>query len=633
MTSTSTAAAASSGGSDKSSSSSQQQPSIPSNLAHLAPLTKNELLLLSTYERIKQYEKISAKLKAEEAKRRLEEADERYRAKVRERERAENGGDDDIDGDSGGGDVASKKYAHASENSNVADTDDNNNPSTITQPSSTAAAEARQIEKQKQRQLEISQLRADIEASQQKDKEITAQREKEEIMRRELLGDELKKKKRKKKRPRDDDEVGVEDDDAVENDNDEGEDNNEEMKDESSLQQSKTIISGPSIKKKRIEDNTTNSSWDSNNPNNNANTAGTSLIANMSAGITPPHDFSKDLKMSKTSLDGSILFPTNSGTADEKMWVPPSNPLNFMDGCLELELPKFDPTSSSSGGSNNNNNNNNTLAIKFHAPQESSRFSINISTLSNNSQNNRYESILFHFNPRQFQRGGQLVINNKIDGMWGNDLAVPLSTLPLVFGKQACTLIVQINGEEFDVFVEGVHCARLEHRTPLSQVLTTKKNDGLVLQFPSSDDYGNPENWMVYRVWWGYKPSMSAGKDISGVAGVNLYSSIHPKKLFVSGLSKIHSDPEVDLRRAELERAFRKYGGPNGAVFVSVQKDSTFAFVEVASEQQADLALVEMNGRYRVNKARRTKHEAIMEERAAKEAAEKGVVKESVDWD
>ena len=235
-----------------------------------------------------------------------------------------------------------------------------------------------------------------------------------------------------------------------------------------------------------------------------------------------------------------------------------------------------------------------------------------------------------------------MVINNKIDGMWGNDLAVPLSTLPLVFGKVACTLIVQINEEGFDVFVEGVHCARLEHRTPLSQVIT-KKSDGvgggssssssLVLQFPSSDDYGNPENWMVYRVWWGYKPSMSAGKDISGVAGVNLYSSIHPKKLFVSGLSKIHSDPEVDLRRAELERAFRKYGGPNGAVFVSVQKDSTFAFVEVASEQQADLALVEMNGRYRVNKARRTKHEAIMEERAAKEAAEKGVVKESVDWD
>ena len=49
--------------------------------------------------------------------------------------------------------------------------------------------------------------------------------------------------------------------------------------------------------------------------------------------------------------------------------------------------------------------------------------------------------------------------------------------------------------------------------------------------------------------------------DVSGVAGANTYDSVHKKKLFISGLSKLHTDPEVDLRRAELERAFRKYGG------------------------------------------------------------------------
>lgn len=214
--------------------------------------------------------------------------------------------------------------------------------------------------------------------------------------------------------------------------------------------------------------------------------------------------------------------------------------------------------------------------------------------------------------------------------MWGNDLSVPLSTLPLMFGVQACTLVVQINEEGFDVFVEGQHCARLEHRRTMP-----KKKGSLFLQFPSSDDYGNPENWLVYRVWWGRKQSMA--DDLNGVAGVNLYSAVHPKKLFISNLFKIHSDPEVDLRRAELERAFRKYGGPSGAVAVSIQKNSTFAFVELFSEQQADLALLEMtnSGRYRVNKARRTKHEALMEERAAKEAKENGITnsKETMDWD
>jgi len=577
------------------------QPAIPPTLSHLTPLTKNELLLLSTYDQIKQYEKISAKLKATEAKRRLEEADERYRAKVRERERLENGGDG----------VDANKKNDGEEYSAAQQYNDNDS----SDDSEDDAAKQQRIQKQQQRQLEITQLREEIEAKSQRDVERDAAKKREEEMRRELLGPEGKKTK--KKRPREeggDGGVATAENEQLQNDvttnNDflqEHDDDHHDMDNESFMPTTSTqpsIISGPSIKKKRLD-----------NPSSNNTNPSTSLIANISGGATPIHDFSTKLKMSKTSLDGSILFPTTIG---ETPWRPPTNPINFMDGCFELDLPDFDPNNLSS-----NSNTNNTVAIKFHAPQESSRFSINIAAPNHNG----YDSILFHFNPRQFQRGGQLVINNKNESMWGNDLSVPLSQLPLVFGKQACTLVVQMTEEGFDVFVEGVHCARLEHRMALP-----KLKGPLCLQFPASDDYGNPEDWEVYRVWWGHKDSM-AGKDLSGVAGVNLYSSVHPKKLFVSGLPKIHSDPEVDLRRAEMERAFRKYGGPNGAVFVSVQKDSTFAFVEVASEQQADLALVEMAGRYRVNKARRTKHEALMEERAAKEAAEKGIVKDSVDWD
>mmetsp|Transcript_25265 Transcript_25265/g.41004 ORF Transcript_25265/g.41004 Transcript_25265/m.41004 type:complete len:603 (-) Transcript_25265:168-1976(-) len=583
-------------------------PTIPEALQHLTPLTKNELLLLSTYDRIKQYEKISAKLKATEAKRRLEEADERYRAKVRERERLENGDDDDVE-------EGTKKNELMVEDSATQRRRQYDDNSSDEDNSEDEAVKHQRRQKQQQRQLEITQLREEIEAKSQQEAERDAARQREEEMRRELLGPEETTNKKKKKRPREEvagGDVTVESEQLkndVTNNNDFIQEQQDDQDDEDSsfMPSSSSIISGPSLKKKRLinDDNTQPSG---------------SLIANISGGATPIHDFSSKLKMSKTSLDGTVLFPTS---IQEKTWRPPSNPANFMDGCLELDLPDFDPNNLQQPN-NNNNSSNNTLAIKFHAPQESARFSINIAT----PHHNGYDSILFHFNPRQFQRGGQLVINNKKESMWGNDLSVPLSTLPLVFGKTACTLIVQINDEGFDVFVEGVHCARLEHRMDLP-----KLRGPLCLQFPASDDYGNPEDWEVYRVWWGYKDSMTAGKDLSGVAGVNIYSSVHPKKLFVSGLPKIHSDPEMDLRRAELERAFRKYGGPNGAVLVSVQKDSTFAFVEVASEQQADLALVEMAGRYRVNKARRTKHEALMEERAAKEAAEKGGVKESVDWD
>ena len=61
------------------------------------------------------------------------------------------------------------------------------------------------------------------------------------------------------------------------------------------------------------------------------------------------------------------------------------------------------------------------------------------------------------------------MVNDKKAGMWGQGINIPLSTLtlPLMFGEVACTLVVQINGEGFDVFMKGQHCARLEHRQPL----------------------------------------------------------------------------------------------------------------------------------------------------------------------
>lgn len=172
---------------------------------------------------------------------------------------------------------------------------------------------------------------------------------------------------------------------------------------------------------------------------------------------------------------------------------------------------------------------------------------------------------------------------------------------------------------------------------------------------------------LLLQVWWGNKPSLAKG-DLSGVAGYKSFNSVHPvrrrvrvptqtnfnahpqfyvcslfvthylpqRKLFVSKLKKVRSEPEVDLRRAELERIFGKYGGARGCN-VSVQKHSTFAFVEFETERQADLALQELSAHYRINRARRTRHEALQEEREAAERAKllgkKPPKKESTDWD
>lgn len=366
------------------------------------------------------------------------------------------------------------------------------------------------------------------------------------------------------------------------------------------LLQTRDDVDVPLLKRKRIDVLDT-----ADNPS--------SLIANLTATGTPPHEFSKSLGL--TVGRGKVLFPTST---ESGKWTPPAGVFSPNDGAFMVELEDFDEARAHNGQGNN------TLAIKFMAPSDSKRFSVNIAA----PDHNNFDSVLFHFNPRQYERGGQLVINGKESGIWGQAVNIPLTEIPLIFGQTSCTLIIQVNAEGFDVFIEDKHCARLEHRYELPP-----GNTKLVLQFPSTDDYGNPENWAVYKVWWGNRPVM-AKADVSGVAGVNSYNAYHPRKLFVSQLPKIFSEAEVDLRRAELERAFRKYGGDRG-VQVVVPVNATYAFVEMESERQAESALNEMSSKYRLNRAKRSRREALREERAARDAAASSGVasKETSDWD
>ena len=259
---------------------------------------------------------------------------------------------------------------------------------------------------------------------------------------------------------------------------------------------------------------------------------------------------------------------------------------------------------------------------KCAIPSDSKRFSINIAAPSNDD----YQSVLFHFNPRR-ERGGQLIVNDKQEGNWGHALSIPLSQLPLMFGQTSCTILLQINGEGFDMFVENVHCARLEHRSELPVGVTN-----LMLQFPSTDDSLKPENWTVYKVWWGNRPILAKG-DVSGIPGVNSFSSEHPRKIFIGNLPRLSTEAEVEFRRAELERAFQKYGGDRG-VQVIAPTNKTFAFVEMESEHMTDLALQELNSMYHMNRARRSRHEALREERAAAAAGGAGVAtKTGPVWD
>jgi RNA recognition motif-containing protein len=109
------------------------------------------------------------------------------------------------------------------------------------------------------------------------------------------------------------------------------------------------------------------------------------------------------------------------------------------------------------------------------------------------------------------------------------------------------------------------------------------------------------------------------------------HSIILQRKLFISSLQKISTQAEVDIRKAELERAFRKYGGARGVTCI-VPTNTTFAFVEMENERMADLALSEMSEKYRLNRARRSRHEALQEKRADAEAAKAGKSEDTGGW-
>jgi Galactoside-binding lectin len=336
---------------------------------------------------------------------------------------------------------------------------------------------------------------------------------------------------------------------------------------------------------------------------------GKTLISKMMSAQTPPHEFSE--KLGLKTWKGTVLFPTST---DELTWTPPEDAANPNEGAFLVPLEDFDITKAQNGEGPN------TVALKFNAPSDSKRFSFNIA----GPRHNDFDSILFHFNPRQREKGGQLVINDKQKGQWGRAVQLPLSQVPLIFGQTSVTLLVQINGDGFDVFIEGKHCARLEHRTEFPSKPCT-----LYLQFPSCDDYGQPENWKVFKAWWGNKESM-VSEDVSGVAGVNTFDSVHPRKLFIQGMPKLRNDREVEIRRAELERAFHRYGGARG-VSTLVPKNASYAFVEFETEQMCNHAMQEMADKYpyKISRARRSKHEALMEQRAAEAA---GKPKAAGDW-
>lgn len=406
--------------------------SLPgANIAkHLLPLTPEEQSLLDLYNEVRAFEKLAAQARSDASKAVLVAADEEYQKKAGRDIGTGLNGNIEQDGDNSITQLNKdgvknskksqnkKKKSEAKKVKHMAENDTADVSGDESDNESDGESNLIQAEKERLRQMKLEQLRGDVEEGLKEE-----QKNEEEIQ-------QLEQRR------------------------------NEFLRQSSSTADSSITIQR---KNKRNFDNM-----------NQSEEQEPSLLANINHMTTPPHDFSKSLKMNRVT--GKQLFPEIVTPSSISTWSPPEDANAPDEGCLELELPGFDPAEAADGRGNN------TLAIKFTAPRDSRRFSINLAT----PDHANYYSVLFHFNPRQFEKGGQVVLNDKQSGIWGQGIDVPLSTFPLMFGEVSCTIIIQIHGDGFDVFMDGRHCARLEHRAPLPQ-----KSGPLILQFPSTDDYGS----------------------------------------------------------------------------------------------------------------------------------------------
>jgi hypothetical protein len=132
--------------------------------------------------------------------------------------------------------------------------------------------------------------------------------------------------------------------------------NKEEDMREQLLAKNEDLDQGPSLKRKKLQS---------------ADDQKKSLLTNMMATQTPPHDFSKKLGLKPHK--GKNVFPS---TPDQPWWTPPDGASHPNDGAFLVELEDFDISKASNGHGNN------TIAIKFNAPSDAKRFRYDISVAS-----------------------------------------------------------------------------------------------------------------------------------------------------------------------------------------------------------------------------------------------------------
>ena len=316
-----------------------------------------------------------------------------------------------------------------------------------------------------------------------------------------------------------------------------------------------------------------------------------------------------------------------------------------------LALPDYSPDGILEATSSN------TLSVEFSVPEYSNRFCLDIAADVNNcgekDKDKIFNNILLHVNPRQYWKDGVLLMNDcQGRGNWGIASRPPLDMFPRLFGVKRGLLVIQVRHEGFDLFLKAgddigdsdslsrmvpgtslMHCFRFEHRSPLPD-----KAGNFYLRFLTNADdrVAEAQNWVVHRVHWGKHNLYASVTPSKSVPGSTIGRVPHPFKLFVHNLNKGRDSSKgyVERERANLERAFAKYGDATTGVIVKMRAGGNYALVQLKDKEQTDKALSEMKERYpNVSRASMTPAEvAEQKKREAEEAAKEAEKKMLSSW-
>ena len=153
----------------------------------------------------------------------------------------------------------------------------------------------------------------------------------------------------------------------------------------------------------------------------------------------------------------------------------------------------------------------NTLVLWGTVPLSSKRFSLNICPQPYCAEKNKDTVILFHFNPRSSVHNKNIIQNSFVNGLWNKPTQIN-DQINIPVGSKF-QIIICIEPNAFKVFLNGKLISIFKNRC---NPRFLRQGESLYLIVPVNEElYGDQEDVIIHRVWWGYWNETVAQSSLS----------------------------------------------------------------------------------------------------------------------